>query len=264
MGAYAILKGKNVVHYTLELNERVTGIRYDSNLTGIPSTDCSDRKEEIRQFFLDNGPDLGRLIIKQLPAKSTTVNTLRAHIEKLRIKEFNPDMIILDYAGIMRSTEHHDILRQELKQIIQEVRDLAEEMDIPIWTALQSNKEGANSEYVDLTNMAEAYAQAHIADFVIGVTRKALNKASGFGTLFVAKNRAGVDGILYKIHLDTSRSKLKILSESEAEAIESALADGAKKATGDGSSYDNESSRFKDTIKNNKDLFQRATTQRGH
>ena len=39
MGANAMKAGKNVLHYTFELTEYAVGIRYDSNLCGIPSND---------------------------------------------------------------------------------------------------------------------------------------------------------------------------------------------------------------------------------
>ena len=216
LGAQALLQKKNVVHFSLELNERVTGIRYDSHLTQIASTDCVDNKEVIRQFFQEN--KLGALRIKLLPARSTTVNTLRAYLDKLKMQQdFKADMVIVDYAGIMRSTSKYELMRLELKEIIQELRDYAVELDVPLWTALQSNKEGSNSDYVDLSNMAESYAQAHIADVVLGISRKSAVKSTGMGNLFIAKNRAGMDGVQFKIHLDTARSTMRILSEAEVE-----------------------------------------------
>jgi len=141
--------------------------------------------------------------------------TLRGHIEKLATQNFRPDVIIVDYAGIMRSSERYDLLRMELKKVMEELRQLATEIDVPCWTAIQSNKEGAQNDVVDLTNMAEGYGQAHVADFVVGLSRKSAQKANGFGNIFIAKNRAGVDGIKYQIHLDTAKSKLRILTDDE-------------------------------------------------
>jgi len=216
IGATALLQGKNVVHYTFELNERMTGIRYDSHLLDTSSTDCYLHKETIDKFYKDNVDALGKLRIKYFPTGTATVATLRSHLEKLASKAFRPDVIIIDYAGIMRSTERYDLLRLELKKICEELRQFGTELDVPIWTALQSNKEGANAEIIDITNLAEGFAQAHIADFIVGLSRPSKQKSTGYGTLFIAKNRAGMDGIQYKIHLDTARSKLRVLSESEA------------------------------------------------
>lgn len=217
-GSSAIKAGKNVVHYTFELNERMTGIRYDSNLTDIPSLSCYDQRKDIEAFYEDN-PTLGRLIVKYFPTGAATCNSLRAHLEKLRNKGFIPDLIIVDYAGIMRSSDRNDLLRLELKKVCEELRGLSEDMDAPLWTAIQSNKEGANSDVVDLTNLAESYSQAHVADFVLGISRQSAQKATGFGNIFVAKNRAGRDGIKYHIHMDTARSKIKVLTDNEASSF---------------------------------------------
>jgi len=215
-GANALLEGKNVVHYTFELNERVTGIRYDSNLLGISSTDCFEHKEEIKAFYSENQEKLGQLVIKYYPTSSITVQTIRSHLHKLSTKGMRPDLILIDYIGIMRSSVRYELPRLEMKKVCEEVRELGGELQIPIWTALQSNKEGANSEVVDLTNMAESYAQAAVADFVLGLSRPSLQKSTGLATLFIAKNRAGIDGLKYKAFVDTARSKVKILTDEES------------------------------------------------
>lgn len=214
-GAQALLQGKNVIHYTFELNERNMGIRYDSHLLGINSTDCFEHKDKIKKFYDDNKESLGTLRIKYFPTGVASVVTLRNHLQKLATTGFRPDIIFVDYAGIMRSTSKYELLRLELKKVCEELREFADEVGVPVWTALQSNKEGASSEIVDLTNMAESYAQAHVADFVIGLSRQSSQKAKGFGNVFIAKNRAGMDGIKYPVHLDTARSFLKILSDDE-------------------------------------------------
>lgn len=215
------MQGKNVLHYTFELNERAVGIRYDSHLLDIDSIDCYEHKEKIKKYYEENAETLGRLKIKYYPTGTATINTLRSHIDKLTIEGFRPDVLIIDYAGIMRSTEKYELLRLELKKIYEELRGFANEVDIPVWTASQSNKEGANKDYVDLTNMAEAYGQAHVADFVLGLARKSMSKSTGYGNVFIAKNRAGVDGVQFQIHLDTARSKLRVLSEEEFNKMKS-------------------------------------------
>lgn len=74
----------------------------------------------------------------------------------------------------------------------------------------QSNKEGANSDIVDLGNMAEAYGKAMVADVVLSISRNVHEKSDGYGRLFIAKNRAGRDGIVYPVKIDTARSKFEI------------------------------------------------------
>ncbi len=214
IGANALREGKNVLHYTFELSETAVGIRYDSNLCDIDSNEVMDRKEEVVKFYEET--KLGRLFIKEYPTNTASVYTLKAHIERLDLKGFKPDIIIIDYADIMRSSRQFDSLRHELKLVYEELRGMAMEIGVPIWTASQSNKEGANSEVIDMTNMSEAYGKAMICDVIVSVSRRAHEKAGGWGRLYVAKNRAGRDGLVYPIKINTARSKFEITGESDA------------------------------------------------
>lgn len=212
MGAHALKMGKNVVHYTFELTETAVGLRYDSNLCGIPSNDVPDMKDDVLKNY--ENMELGRLIIKEYPTGTATVQTLRNHIEKLTLKGFVPSLIVIDYADIMRSSRTFDSLRHELKLVYEELRNLAMELNLPIWTASQANREASSADVVGLENMSEAYGKAMVADVVISISRKPTEKADGSGRLFVAKNRAGRDGVLFPIHIDTSQSRIEILDEN--------------------------------------------------
>lgn len=211
-GATALLAGKNVLHYTLELSETAVGVRYDSNLCNIDSGDVIVNKELILKQYSE--AKMGRLIIKEFPTSTATIYTIRAHVERLSLKGFNPDVIIIDYADIMRSTRQYDSLRYELKLIYEELRGFAVEKNVPIVTASQSNKEGASAEVIDMTNMSEAYGKAAVCDVILSISRRIHEKASGGGRLYVCKNRAGKDGLLYNIKIDTARSKFEIEGQS--------------------------------------------------
>ena len=213
MGCAAMRVGKNVVHYTFELSEHETGKRYDSNLCNIPSNEVIERKDEVIAKYKEM--DLGRLVIKEYPTGGASVITIRSHIEKLMLKGFIPSVIVVDYADVMKSTRAYDSLRHELKLIYTELRNLASDLNVPIWTASQANKDSAKSDIVGLENMSEAYGKAQVADIVLSISRKPTEKADGSGRIFVAKNRAGRDGLLFPLSIDTARSKFKILDDTE-------------------------------------------------
>jgi len=215
--------GKNVVHYTFELTETAVGLRYDSNLCGIPSNEVPDMKDDVLNTY--KTMDLGRLIIKEYPTGTATVQMIRNHIEKLSLKGFVPSLIVIDYADIMRSSRTFDSLRHELKLVYEELRNLAMELNLPIWTASQANREASGAEVVGLENMSEAYGKAMVADVVVSISRKPSEKADGSGRLFVAKNRAGKDGVLFPIHIDTAQSRIKILDENSLTLSESMTQD---------------------------------------
>ena len=70
MGAYAISQGKNVVHYTLELNESYVGLRYDSIFSGVEGQNLMYHKEEVLEKVEKVN---GQLTIKYYPTRSCTV-----------------------------------------------------------------------------------------------------------------------------------------------------------------------------------------------
>ncbi len=209
LGANALRAGVNVLHYTMELSESAVGRRYDSNLCDIDSSDIIENKDKVIEKY--NSMKLGRLMIKEFPTSTATIYTLRAHIERLELKGFRPGIIIIDYADIMRSTRKYDSLRHELKLIYEELRGLASEKQVPILTASQSNKEGATADVIDMGNMSESYGKAMVSDVILSISRKAHEKSGGWGRLFIAKNRAGRDGIVYPIKIDTAKSTFEIV-----------------------------------------------------
>jgi hypothetical protein len=213
VGAAALKQGKTVVHYSFELSEVLVGKRYDAHLTNISVNDLIDNKDAVKEFYEDK--DFGNLIIKYYPTRSASVNTIRNHIEKLKFRGHIPSVVIIDYADVMRSTKAYEALRHELMLIYEELRQMAGDFNVPVWTASQSNRAGANAEMVGLENMGEAYGKAQVSDFVLGLSRKPEEKDKGFGRLFVAKNRSGRDGMQFHVKIDTARSKFKKMDLQE-------------------------------------------------
>lgn len=213
LGANALRNGLNVLHYTFELSEHKVGIRYDSNFTGISATDILEEKEFVQQHYKSN--NYGRLIIKEYPTNTATVGMLKAHIEKLKItKNFTPHVVIIDYADIMRSSRQMDSLRHELKIVYEELRGLAMELNIPIWTASQVNRDGSDSDIVGLDKISESYGKAMVCDFIMSLSRNQVQKANGLCNIYVAKSRLGRDGLLFPAKIDTARSKIDILENT--------------------------------------------------
>ena len=67
-----------------------------------------------------------------------------------------------------------------------------------------------------------------VADVVVSLSRKAAEKSTGFGRLFIAKNRAGKDGIVFPISIDTSMSLFSILDENSMSLSEATAASNSE------------------------------------
>lgn len=224
LGAEALKAGKTVVQYTLELRDTTIGCRYDSCITGIPLGELFNFKEEILETVKDIE---GKLIIKEYPTKSASVKTIKTHLEGLRKRDVNVDMIIVDYADLLRSVSSHREKRMELESIYEGLRGLAQEFDCAIWTASQTNRGGLNAEVITMESISEAFSKCFVADFIFSVSRTVQDKTTNSGRVFVAKNRNGPDGLIYPIYMDTSRVKIKV-HPSQNDTIESVVAVSAK------------------------------------
>jgi archaellum biogenesis ATPase FlaH len=211
LGAQAVLEGKTVVHYTLELQDTVVASRYDSCITGYPLSNLMSFKEEIYESVKDIE---GRLIVKEYPTKSASTNSIRSHLTKLKKRGTVPGMIIVDYADLLKPVVVRKEKRAELESIYEELRALSSEFECPIWTASQTNRSGLNAEVITMEQISEAFNKCFVADFIMSVSRTVEDKQNNTGKIFIAKNRNGPDGMIYNIFMDTSCVKIKVLPKS--------------------------------------------------
>lgn len=236
MGAEALKCGFNVFYYTLEMSKELLAIRFDSHLVGIPSLDLPDNLDILRKYLTDNKEFLGRLHIQEYPALGASTNTIKMDIERRKDGGLIPDLVIVDYAGIVRSTEKLELLRLEMQRVIQELRGLAKEYEVAVWTALQANRSGADADVIDLKNLAESFNQASDADVILGLNGN---------SLYVAKNRAGLRQVKIPIKVDTSTSTIVEIEEQTDEEAQTKNTD-KKELYG----------KFKDFIKKNNEKFE--------
>jgi replicative DNA helicase len=212
LGSQALKAGKTVIHYTLELQDTVIGSRYDSCLTKIPLDSLTAFKEKIYEEVQDIE---GKLIIKEYPTKSASTMTLKNHLEKLRMRSINVDMVIVDYADLLRPVAIQREKRNELESIYEELRGLAQEFKCVVWTASQTNRSGLNAEVITMEAISEAFNKCFVADFIFSISRTIDDKIANTGRMYIAKNRNGPDGLVFPLFMDTANVSIKVLQPSE-------------------------------------------------
>ena len=219
LATQAILAGKTVVYYTLELKDTVVGQRFDCCIADVPLQEHRDRKKEIIAKVKDLE---GTLIIKEYPTKSASVQTLKNHIEKLRKRGIEPDMVLVDYADLLRPVRSSSEKRHELEETYEGLRGLAQTYQFPVWTASQTNRGGLNAEVITMEAISEAFNKCFVADFIFSLSRTVQDKQANKGRLFVAKNRNGPDGLVFDAFVDWSTVSITILDRDEtAEKMQS-------------------------------------------
>lgn len=177
MAANAIVDGKDVLYISMEMATWKIEERIDCNILDI---ELDKMKTIGKDNFLTRINALkskshGKLYTKQFPTGVGHVGHFRALLEELKIKKnFIPDLIVVDYLGICASQKYKSSNYQSYHAmgfVAQELRALGIEYDVPVWSAVQTNRSGYNNSDVDETSLAESMAIIHVADLMWAIIR---------------------------------------------------------------------------------------------
>jgi len=226
IGANAILSGKTVVHYTLELSDVSVGKRYDSCITGIELNELT--KNKLKVFDTLKEVVKGKLIIKEYPTRTASVLTLRNHLMKLKNSGNDPDVIIVDYGDLLVTKNGSGQKWIDMETIYEELRGLAQEFQCPIWTASQVNRSASESEVITMDGIASAFSKCFVADFICSMARNSSARNGNSARMYIAKNRNGPDGGIFPMYIDLSRAKLEVLPKA-TETVDSVREESAKR-----------------------------------
>ena len=227
LGAKAMKRGKNIAHFTLELNENYVGLRYDCCFTHIDFQEIKHRQGEVEDVIKKID---GKLFVKYFPLKTVSAQSLKFHIERIQaLENVKINEMIVDYADILRpqEKEKNSNSYSEAGNIYEELRQVAGELQIPVWTASQTNRSGGQEDVVQAHNIADSYRKIMTADFVFSVTRNMQDKANNTARCHVIKNRFGPDGITLYAKMNTGNGEIEIYDSKskEAMAIQSGMED---------------------------------------
>ena len=152
MAAACARMSKNVLYITLEMAEERIAERIDANLMDIPMDDVVglSRDRYLQKLESIRQTSTGRLLIKEYPTAAAHAGHFRALLHELKLKQnFTPDILFIDYLSICSSArlKLSGAVNSYLynKSIAEELRGLAVEMKIPIFTAAQFNRDGSSS-----------------------------------------------------------------------------------------------------------------------
>jgi hypothetical protein len=215
----AIKKNLKVLHYSLELSENYVGQRYITVLTGVPTANHKEQEEEIKHKI---SLISGKPYIKYYPPQFASSKTISAHVQKMRLIGFNADLIIIDYADLLKvanTNRGREGSYEELGGIYEELRGISGELGIPIWTASQTNRDSVEHEIIQGNSIGDSFKKAQTADFIFSVSRKTKDKLSNTGRVHIVKNRFGPDGMTFPAKIDTFHGIMDIYSANSANGI---------------------------------------------
>jgi replicative DNA helicase len=192
-----ILRGKKVLYISLEMDEDKLAKRFDAILSNDNIRTLLDRKDFVLSALKDHikgEEDKRRLIIKQFPAGTVDVQTIKAYLSQLNLHGWQPDMICVDYVGEFKDEE--GIKTYESRQrIVRDMRGMAVEYNVAIFTAMQANRRSKedtdNMMVVDDSMLGDSFGQARPLDALWSINQNPEEKSQNVGRIFVVKHRDG-------------------------------------------------------------------------
>jgi len=177
LAAAALKAGQNVLYITMEMSEYKIAERIDANLLNrdIATLHDYDETEFVRDVTNLGKKTVGSLTIKEYPTASAHAGHFRALLNELKMKkQTQPDVIFIDYLNICSSSRLSSATSGMnsygyIKAIAEELRGLAVEFDVPIWSATQTNRDGFGNTDVDLTNTSESIGLSATVDLQIAM-----------------------------------------------------------------------------------------------
>lgn len=229
-------QGKNVLYISLEMSEEAVQERIDANLMNIktddlnnPNLDQSWFEGKIKEL---KSKTLGKLIVKEYPTASAHAGHFKNLLRELQQKKkFKPDIVFIDYINICASSRYKSMSGVNsysyIKAIAEELRGLACEFNLPIMTATQVNREGANSQSPDMTATSDSFGLPMSLDWFCAIVTNDELMEMGRQVLILLKtrygNKQGKKSQIVKIDFDYMRYEDILEDDNQNKQIQSVV-----------------------------------------
>lgn len=213
MSVNFLLQNKNVLYLSLEMSEEKVTERILANMFDIEIGQLKmlDRKTFMKKHDSIKNSLRSNFVTIQYGAKTVNANKIRAILKELKIKQnFIPDVLVVDYLGLLTTNNKNKDANSynEMKTISEELRSIAVEENLVVWSAVQTNRNGIKSVELDLTDIADSIGTAATADLIIGVSITDEMREAGRYVWMLLKNRYGLNQ--QKMHVGVCFPKMRV------------------------------------------------------
>ena len=211
-----LLQGLNVLYITLEMAEERIAERIDANLLDVTMEDLHDMPKQLYDGKIKKLREKtqGQLIVKEYPTASAHSGHFKSLINELALKKsFRPDVIFIDYLNICASSRFKGGNISSyfyIKAIAEELRGLAVEHNVPIFSATQTTRTGFVSTDIGLEDTSESFGLPATADFMFALMSNDELEALGQMKVKQLKNRYNDPSVNRAFIIGVDRAKMRL------------------------------------------------------
>ena len=211
-----LVQGLNVLYITLEMAEERIAERIDANLLDVTIDDLHTMPKDLYENKMEKlrKKTGGTLIIKEYPTASAHSGHFRALFNELALKKsFKADVLFIDYLNICASSRFKGGNVGSyfyIKAIAEELRGLAVEFNVPLFSATQTTRTGFVSTDIGLEDTAESFGLPATADFMFALISNDELEALGQMKIKQLKNRYNDLAVNRSFIIGVDRSKMRL------------------------------------------------------
>ena len=216
MAASNLTMGKNVLYITAEMAEERIAERIDANLMDVEVDSLVDLSFErySKKIAAIQSKTKGKLIVKEYPTSTAHAGHFRHLLKELALKKnFMPDIIYIDYLNICASQRLNGANNVNsytyVKAIAEELRGLAVEFNVPVWSATQVNRSGFSSSDMGLEDTSESFGLPATADLFLALIQTEELQELNQVMVKQLKNRYGDENLNKRFVIGINKAKMK-------------------------------------------------------
>ena len=212
-----IQKGKNVLYISLEMDEDKIAERFDAMLVGVPIIKLKDSKDIVIDTLSETKGIWGSLYIKQFPAGTADVMTIRKYYMQLLGMGLKFDCVVVDYVGELSVPDGQKV-HEARQRHVRDLRGFATEAKVCVITAMQINRGGRDAiktdGYIDSDTLSDSFSMITPLDALYTLSQNDLEAKAGIGTLFVSKHRRGKGRFVVRFSRNPDTLEMESISDN--------------------------------------------------
>lgn len=189
--------GNNVLYIALEELENRMLMRFEQSILGVPKEQIApngmldiDFFNKLQDVYESKRDVFGNLFFTRFSPNTITISKIEQLISDTTIRQgVDVDVVIIDYPDLLRIQNPTGDTSEDGGRLFEEVRRVAQDYDVVMWTASQMNRTSYGAQVVSGANIEGAHKKKNAVEMLLAVNQTPEEFESGYIRLFVDKLR---------------------------------------------------------------------------
>lgn len=186
------------LYISLEINDVDIIEFFDTNILDMPHEEIKRKVRENSDWYKQERAKFkeknGELVVVEWSTDRARPALIRSLLNEMITKNKKPTAIFVDYVGILKPNGKYNNLYEKGAESSIELRAIAQDYEIPIWSAVQPRREGtqksaSGGKGAEITDVSGSIAIVENCDFFLNIIQTDEMRLQNQQLLHILKNR---------------------------------------------------------------------------